>query len=251
MQRWRNQSEASESAVARLGQLLRSESPLSQPSSRAARFGSHLAIERRAFVVRSRLAFALGIASIVVVASAASAMIGQAILKHQAEKRSAATHRLVAAHSAPAKSFSGDVPTPVENTKVEPSPAVPSPVALPRRARVLSSSASQSTIEPTIAPPVVADEESALVFRAFEALRRAHDAERAAALLDEHRLRFAGGQLEEEVLALRVEAAEVLGKPVLPLCDEYLENFPSGRYTQKILQTKNRNATKGFSPSPH
>jgi hypothetical protein len=73
--------------------------------------------------------------------------------------------------------------------------------------------------------------DSALVYRAVQALRREKNPKLAAKLLDQDRMRNPHGPLAEEALSLRIEAALELGDPrAKTFAAQYLARYPRGRY---------------------
>ena len=115
-----------------------------------------------------------------------------------------------------------------------------------------SASSSASSFAPVrVMPPAKAEprkvaagpteEESALMMQAVQALRRDHDAERAGALLDDYLRRFEHGALEEEALALAVEAAAARGdERAGELGERYLARYPKGRFRQAAERARER-----------
>src|SRR5262249_62005404 len=76
------------------------------------------------------------------------------------------------------------------------------------------------------------EEESGLMMAAVQALRREHDPVRAGALLDDYLRRFEHGALEEEALALAIEAAAARDDDrAADLAARYLSRYPHGRFT--------------------
>jgi len=88
-------------------------------------------------------------------------------------------------------------------------------------------------------PPVVAptppprdEEEAALVVSAMRALRKEHDAERAARLLDRYLAAHPEGALVEEAIALDLEASVARHDDARAqaFARQYLRRFPEGRF---------------------
>jgi hypothetical protein len=137
---------------------------------------------------------------------------------------------------------------------VEPSPAigatapdVASPPPKPKTVRVAPSPAplvvedrappSPPETEPEVAPEAKprakteAEMEAELVYQASLSLRNDHRPERALQLLDAYRMKHPHGVLEEEALALSIEAASAAGESrTHALAADYLDRFPSGRF---------------------
>jgi hypothetical protein len=120
-----------------------------------------------------------------------------------------------------------------------PEPNKPAP-AKSRTARALKSSgvelaqASRAAAVPALVPSGPGAE---LVVAAMQA-RSAGDLPKAERLLSEYRSRFSGGALDEEALALSIEAAALRGSARAPeLARSYLARFPHGRYRKWVEQT--------------
>jgi hypothetical protein len=100
-------------------------------------------------------------------------------------------------------------------------PAEPPPVArkpMPTRSH------------PTIAEPADPPASAALMVEAMRE-RRAGNLARARELSSEYRLKYPGGALQEEALALSIEAAAALGDDeARRLATLYLQRYPSGRF---------------------
>jgi hypothetical protein len=112
--------------------------------------------------------------------------------------------------------------------------ATPEPV---RDQQASTASTAPSAPAPQHAQSRSADNE--LVRRAVIALRRDHDAERAARLLESVHARSSRGPLAEEVMSLRVEAALARSDPrARDYARQYLAAYPQGRYralSQRVL----------------
>jgi hypothetical protein len=76
-------------------------------------------------------------------------------------------------------------------------------------------------------PPMI--DESVMVAEAFRALRQDGDRARAAALLDGYLAEHADGELLEEALGLRIEAAQRAGDDASAFARRYLARFPRGK----------------------
>ena len=77
----------------------------------------------------------------------------------------------------------------------------------------------------------------------MRALRQDHDAELAAALLDDYLRRWPNGALVEESLALAIEAANARGDArARVFASEYLRRFPNGRFAEPARRTIARTA---------
>lgn len=101
------------------------------------------------------------------------------------------------------------------------------PVAEPEPPEA-SADTAEPAPEPQATPP---GQDSLLVHRAVQALRRDGDPALAARLLAEHARRYPRGPLAEEALSLQVEAAVALGDPrARTFAREYLRRYPNGRY---------------------
>jgi hypothetical protein len=95
---------------------------------------------------------------------------------------------------------------------------------------------------PSVPPPSRAvDPEAILVLDATRALHRDHDAKRALKLLVEYRRRFPRGDLQEESLALAIEAKSTRNdRGAAVLADEYLLRYPGGRFREEALRAHRR-----------
>lgn len=114
------------------------------------------------------------------------------------------------------------VPPPVAPVTESPAPAaVPRPAAVHAAARLR---------------PARGDDPSALV-DAVRALRGAHDAKRAAHMLDAYLRDYPHGALAEEALALEIEAAADLKSPrAAAFARQYLRSYPDGRFRKIAMQ---------------
>jgi hypothetical protein len=121
----------------------------------------------------------------------------------------------------------------------------------PRSERVIglpapAPAAAEIEAEPPIAqtPPgrpaharSVKREDPSRVVAAVQALRKNHDAGRAARLLDEYLRTYPHGALAEEALALSIEAAADLHSPALTaFAERYLREYPKGRFRRAAEQ---------------
>jgi hypothetical protein len=103
--------------------------------------------------------------------------------------------------------------------------AEPQPMAAPPEA------------EEVRAEPVKRSSDSELVVRAVRALRRDHDPDAAARLLERYRTRNPSGVLAEEVLSLQIEAAVAAKNArAAAFAREYLARYPAGRYRARAKQ---------------
>jgi len=132
-------------------------------------------------------------------------------------------------------------PTPLPSTIPEapiPSPALASEEGVHKVVR--SPSATKQTrakVRPPLAGLVEGDARSgpgaALVIGAMEA-RRVGDLNRAAYLLSEYQRKYPDGALQEEALALSIEAAASRGNDAAPgLAAQYLARYPHGRFREQ------------------
>jgi hypothetical protein len=98
--------------------------------------------------------------------------------------------------------------------------------------------AARSESEEVASEPVVTrSSDSELVVRAVRALRRDHDPEAAARLLERYRTRNPSGVLAEEVLSLQIEAAVAAKNArAAAFAREYLSRYPEGRYRARAKQ---------------
>jgi hypothetical protein len=90
-------------------------------------------------------------------------------------------------------------------------------------------------------PRPASTEEAQLVMAELEALRIAHDADRALALFDAYSTRYPDGVLFEEALAYAIEAAVARnGTDAGVLAQKYLTRFPHGRFRVIAQHAKER-----------
>jgi hypothetical protein len=91
--------------------------------------------------------------------------------------------------------------------------------------------------EPSTAVALPAGPGAELLIEAMEA-RREGSMTRAARLLAEYRDRYPNGALQEEALALSLEAAAVRGDSdaAYDFAQEYLRRFPGGRFRERVRQ---------------
>jgi hypothetical protein len=153
------------------------------------------------------------------------------------ETKPAVSSRLAPAPESPLAAASAEPAPPLAVALPEPSKPAP---AKSRTARALRASAvelaqpSHATAVPALVPSGPGAE---LVVAAMQA-RSAGDLPRAERLLSEYRSRFSGGALDEEALALSIEAAALRGSARAPeLARSYLARFPHGRYRKWVEQT--------------
>jgi hypothetical protein len=117
-------------------------------------------------------------------------------------------------------------------------PAAEAPLAAAQSARatqlrVADPEPTAAAPEPEVSaePVVQRSSDSELVVRAVRALRRDHDPEVAARLLERYRTRNPSGVLAEEVLSLQIEAAVAAKNTrAAAFAREYLARYPEGRY---------------------
>jgi hypothetical protein len=116
------------------------------------------------------------------------------------------------------------------------------PVAQPAAPSAADAASAQQTPEAQKAPEkrvpsakLLPREHAELVRRAVKALRRDQDPRLAARLLEEAQAKSPHGALAEEVMALRVEAAQELGDArSTRLARAYLARYPQGRYRSQV-----------------
>jgi len=81
--------------------------------------------------------------------------------------------------------------------------------------------------------PAEVSQGAALVLEAMRALRKEHDPARAAQRLAEYRAHHGGGALDEEALALAIEASVATGDgDAKKLAASYVARYPRGRYAK-------------------
>jgi hypothetical protein len=109
-----------------------------------------------------------------------------------------------------------------------------------------SAAAARSALRPSRAVPIAAEasRERAQVWEALVALRRDHDPNRAAALLNHELEANPHGVLRQEALVLAIEAADARGDRggAEGFARAYAREFPSGRFrqlAQRYLDEKN------------
>jgi hypothetical protein len=134
-----------------------------------------------------------------------------------------------------------------EQAKATPLPApLPAPVAVRRKHPGADLSADDSAraevhlpavdvTESTAARAAAAPaEEASLVLAGLRLLRRDHDPTQADVLLGRYLERFPQGALVQEALALAIEAsvAKGNGRAAAALAEQYIERFPSGRFSR-------------------
>ena len=90
-------------------------------------------------------------------------------------------------------------------------------------------------VAPAPAPP----EEAALVMAALRSLRREHSPARAGALAQSYLTRFPEGVLNEEALAIGIEAAVARHDAAVAttLANQYLGRYPTGRFVSLARKT--------------
>lgn len=127
-------------------------------------------------------------------------------------------------------------PVPTRSSKPEPPPpALPAPALAPTESAPTQMEA-RPPVRTHAAPTRTAYNE--IVRSAVKALRRDGDAALAARLLEEAYAKSPHGALAEEVMALRVEAAEALGDARRrAYARQYLARYPAGRYQSQVERT--------------
>jgi hypothetical protein len=118
------------------------------------------------------------------------------------------------------------------------------PVKAEPRAPVASSGHGALRASRPVPPAAETTRERAQVWEALVALRRDHDANRAAALLDHELEANPHGVLRQEALVLAIEAADARGdrRGAESFARAYAREFPSGRFkqlAQRYLDEKN------------
>jgi hypothetical protein len=128
---------------------------------------------------------------------------------------------------------------PIQPAPLEPAqgPAESAPAAIPvpeaPRADPLPRQAPKRGSAPAAAGPTTASPGGALMLEAMQA-RRAGDMARAARLLAEYRSKYPDGDLNEEALALSIEAAVARGDDnAQRLASQYLKRYPNGRFREQ------------------
>ncbi len=112
-----------------------------------------------------------------------------------------------------------------------PSTAPPAPRG-PKTAPALPPSATAPDPLPAD-PPREVSQGAALVLEAMRALRKEHDPARATKKLAEYRAHHAGGALDEEALALAIEASGATNDGnTKKLAADYVARYPAGRYAK-------------------
>jgi Tfp pilus assembly protein PilF len=105
-------------------------------------------------------------------------------------------------------------------------PVAPVPVETTVAARKPALAKSRAPVAPSADPPASA----ALMVEAMRE-RRAGNLARARELSTEYRVRYPRGELQEEALALSIEAAAALGDDEAKrLSITYLQSYPRGRF---------------------
>lgn len=237
MERLRHMAASDDPKVAFAARLLQATAPhRSSPHARARIRAEVLRRGRR----RPRVALrstALVTLLLLGVLGIASAKWGRALATRLAEwaHRGSQAQRIPAAAPAPARVQQpgglavAALPPPIERA-VEPAGAPPT--SLQRRSVVRPQRA--------LPPPSVAADESQRVRAAFVLLRRDHNPSAASELLDQYLREHPTGNLTEEALALRIEAAMAAGADAERFAHLYLAQFPSGRFRELALRILSR-----------
>lgn len=117
-------------------------------------------------------------------------------------------------------------------TIAAPSAAPPAPRG-PKTAPALPPSATAAPAPLPADPPREVSQGAALVLEAMRALRKEHDPARATKKLAEYRAHHAGGALDEEALALAIEASGATNDGnTKKLAADYVARYPAGRYAK-------------------
>ena len=218
--------------------LLRARDPYVPPAARKARVRAALATRWNGGAVpawRRRVAFA----AIFFFAGAAGS--GVSFGRQWVGER----YRRLVAWVTTATTSAPEAPAAVRVAPAAPVEAPAAPVDEPAPAREhvrLAHVEARSARHAGRAIPVV-DDEPTLVATAMRALRRDHDAELAAGLLDDYLRRWPNGALFEEALALAIEAANDRGDArARTFAMEYVRRFPNGRFGEAARRTLARPA---------
>ncbi len=192
-----------------------------------------------------RLSPALGLGAVVLAATGASAMVARYFVRthvraseitlptaEQNEATPRSNHRARSATvEAPAEPVTTDAPAAQPDPVPKAEPAARA--ALPR----------SRAAAPVPTPPSAQSPGAALMLEAMQA-RKAGDMARAASLLAEYRSKYPDGDLQEEALALSIEAADARHDgSAQSFAAQYLKRFPNGRFreqAERALQSNPR-----------
>lgn len=224
MKRLRDEEAAAGTTERQAIELLRATAPLEVSPFARARVRAALGRERATrapWLLRPVTILALLLAGVTV----AGAALGPRLLARRAPTVAPA------APKAPVAPVVVEAPVEMAAPIVEAAPA-PERRARPARHAKIVAPVAPASRRP--APPAPTDD-PALVATALRALRREHDAARAAALVEEYLRRWPSGALTEEAMALAVEAAAARHDArAATWAARYLARFPNGRFRDVV-----------------
>jgi hypothetical protein len=231
MDRLRGQRVSEDADVAFAARLLDATEPR-QPSPEAcARVLAEVKRQRRRQPRMVLRPAAVIVALLLFIVAPASAMWGRAIVtratswaRGRLRSTRAADHAPTPAPGVPALSTPVDEPTIARDEAPAEAPAAVKHTVRGNARPALPEPAKSSTPS---TPPM--SDESVMVAEAFRALRQDGDRARAAALLDGYLAEHADGELLEEALGLRMEAAQRAGDDAGAFARRYVARFPRGK----------------------